>query len=83
VLGYGLPIPWRTEYARLLRQRYGIEFRTVALCLVSKSLVGYFDSYYGVSSEAENGKFGHDVFKECAEEARKNWERTAWKSVKE
>lgn len=54
-----------------------------ALCIVSKSLVGYVDSYNRVSSEATSRKFGHDVFQECAEEARKNWERTASMSAKE
>jgi len=75
VQGYGLPVPWRPEYSRLLHERYGIEFRTVALCIVSTELVAYADSYNGMSTAAANRKFGHDVFKECAEEARKNWEQ--------
>lgn len=83
VLGYGLPVPWRPEYARLLRERYGIKFRTVALCIVSRTLVDYVDSYNEVSTAAANRKFGHDVFKECSEEAYKSWERTAPKSAKE
>jgi hypothetical protein len=74
--GYGLPVPWRTEYAGLLQSRYGVNFRIAALCIVSRSLVSYVDSYDEVSMRAVNRKFGHDVFKECAEEARKNWERT-------
>jgi len=36
VLGYGLPSPSRPEYARCLRDRYGIEFRAVAGCIVSR-----------------------------------------------
>ncbi len=75
VLGYGLPVPWRNEYARLLRERYGIEYRVVALCIVSETLVAYVDNYNGVSAAAANRKFGHDVFTECAGEAQKNWER--------
>jgi hypothetical protein len=74
VLGYGLPVPWRPEYARLLQERYGIKFRTVALCIVSTTLVAYVDSYNRVSTEAVNRKFGHDVFKECSEGARRGWE---------
>jgi hypothetical protein len=75
VLGYGLPVPWRPEYARLLHERYGVKFRTVALCIVSTTLVAYVDSYNRVSAEAVNRRFGHDVFKECSEEARKRWEQ--------
>lgn len=75
VQGYGLPVPWRPEYARLLHERYGVNFRTVALCIVSTTLVAYVDSYNKVSTEAVNRKFGHDVFKECSEEARNSWEQ--------
>jgi hypothetical protein len=80
VLGYGLPLPWRAEYALLLRERYGIHFRTMALCIVSRTFVSYIDGYNAVSTAAANRKFGHDVFKECAEEARKSWEQTNAKS---
>jgi hypothetical protein len=79
VLGYGLPVTWRTEYARLLRQRYAIEFRTVAFCTVSKSMVAYVDSYNGVIAEVVNRKSGHDVFKEWKTQERVG--RTASKSV--
>ena len=81
VLGYGLPVPWRPEYARLLQERYGVKFCTVALCIVSTSLDAYVDSYNRVSTEASNRKFGHDVFEECSNEARKKWEESrklAW-----
>jgi hypothetical protein len=74
VLAYGLPTTWRPEYARLVRERYGIEVHTIALCIVSETLMSYADSYNQVSVTAANRKFGHDVFKECAELARKNWE---------
>jgi hypothetical protein len=74
LLAYGLPSPWRPEYAQLLRERYGIEVHTVALCIVSETLRSYVDSYDEVSAAGANRKFGHDVFKECAETASKNWE---------
>lgn len=76
VLGYGLPVPWRPEYARLLQERYGVKFRAVAGCIVSTGLVTYVDSYDRASAEAVNRKFGHDVFKECSDEARKKWQET-------
>ena len=74
VQGYGLPVPWRPQYVRLLQERYGIKFRTVALCIVSTALVAYVDSYNRVSTAAVNRKFGHDVFKECSDEARQKWD---------
>src|SRR4051794_12231420 len=48
MLGYGLPGPWRPEYARCLRERYRIEFRPVAGCIVSDSLVSYVNAYDSV-----------------------------------
>ena len=74
LLACGLPSPWRPEYAQLLRERYGIEVHTVALCIISETQRSYIDSYDEVSAAAANRKFGHDVFKECAEAASKNWE---------
>lgn len=74
VLAYGLPSPWRPQYAQLLRDRYGIEVRTVAFCIVSKTLRSYADSYDAVSEAAANQKFEHDVFKESAEVARAEWD---------
>src|SRR5262249_44501048 len=69
VLGFGLPPSWQPEYARLLRERYGIEYRPVAGCIVSESLVSYVHGYTLVSMAAANRKFGHDVFEESAEDA--------------
>ncbi len=72
ILSYGLPPLWLPEYARLLKERYGVELHSVAGCIVSKTLVSYADSYDAVSAAAVNHKLGHDVFKECAEDARNN-----------
>ena len=77
VLGYGMPSPWRDEYVRLLKERYGIEFHEAALCIVSRSLVAYVDAYDEVSAEAAQRKFGHDIFEETAAEARTKWEHRA------
>jgi hypothetical protein len=69
---YGLR-PLHSESDRLLRERYGIKVRTVALCIVSESLVSYADAYDEVSTAAANRKFGHNVFKECIEAAGEDW----------
>jgi hypothetical protein len=73
VLGYGLPTPWRPEYARCLRERYNISFRPVAGCVVSESLISYVDAYHSVVDEAVRRKFGRNVFRECADNAVTNW----------
>jgi len=72
-LGYGLPFLGSDEYARLLQERYGIEFHYVDFCTVSKSRRDYSDAYNQVSMAAAESKFGRNVFKETYDEAVKNW----------
>ena len=73
VLSYGLPSPSRPEYARCLRERYNLEIRPVAGCIVSESLVSYVNAYDSVLEEATRRKFGRDIFRECADEAETKW----------
>lgn len=75
ILAIGLPVPWRPEYARLLRARYGIVERVVAGCLVSEPLIAYVESYNRTSMAAADRRFGHDVFQESAADANRNWQR--------
>jgi hypothetical protein len=72
---YGLPPPWGQTYYKLLNQRSGVRIRRVAYCIVSESLVDYSDDYDKVSAEWITRKHGRDVFQECADEARRDWER--------
>jgi hypothetical protein len=73
VLGAGLPAPWRPDYTRLLRDRYRIELRVVAGCMVNEPLLSYLEAYNQVSMEAANREFGHDVFKEAMIDASGIW----------
>jgi len=75
VLSLGFPNPSRPEYARLLRERYGINLRTGG-CVVSYSLSAYVNGYNWVSTSAANWKFGRDVFQESAADAGRNWKLT-------
>jgi len=56
---------WASEYDQCLRQRYGVEFRTVAGDAGTESQFAHYDSYDAVSTAAIKQKFGHDVFEEC------------------
>jgi hypothetical protein len=66
---YGLEPPQRKVIARLLQERYGVELRTVAGDIVSKELAAYVDAYNETMRTAINSKFGHNVYKECFDEA--------------
>jgi hypothetical protein len=73
ILMLGLPTPWRPEYAHILLERYGIENRVVAGCVVTQPLLAYVDGYNQVSMSAANRKFGRDVFKDSIPAAIRNW----------
>ena len=75
VLGYGYGSPARPEFARLLRERYGIDYDEIASDIVSRHTVAYADGYNSVSAPAANRRFGHDIFKEVEEEAEKHWQQ--------
>lgn len=75
-LAFGLAVPTRSAYARLLGERYGIEMRAVAGCIVSDSLIAYVQGYNKVSAAAANRKWGRDVFQESRQEAGRIWSRT-------
>jgi hypothetical protein len=72
---YGLPFAWDREYARLLRERYGVTVNFVAGCVVTRDLQHYADGYNAVSEARVRSRFGKDVFGECANEARGAWEQ--------
>jgi hypothetical protein len=76
ILRYGLPARGSAEYELLLRERYGIESRRVAFCIVSQQLVAYAGSYNAVSTAAIERKFGRDVLKENWDEAIRLWQQT-------
>jgi hypothetical protein len=77
ILNFGLPPLWLPEYARLLRERFGVELDAVAGCTVSQQLVSYGEAYDKVTAAAAIRKYGHDIFRECAEEAEKKYKLTA------
>jgi hypothetical protein len=56
-----------------LRERYGVEERVAAGCVVSESLLAYVGSYNRVSMSAVNRQFGRDVFQESVADASRNW----------
>lgn len=66
---YGMMQGTDPEYARLLRERYGVEFDVVAGCVVTSELRQYADGYNAVSRPRVRAKWGKDVFTECLVDA--------------
>jgi hypothetical protein len=73
ILAYGLPPGGRDEYTRLLKERYGIERRQIALCIVGSSTMAYAHSYNGISVPAAQKRFGQDVFERTWKDAQRAW----------
>ena len=77
VHGFGMAVPWRKDYARLLQERYGIRYHRVAGCVVTESQVSYVKAYNAISTAAAIRQFGYDVFAECTADARTAWDEKA------
>lgn len=73
ILAYGLPPGGRDEYTRLPKERYGIERRQIALCIVDRSTMAYADSYNHMSVVAAQRRFGQDIFEQTWQDAQRIW----------
>lgn len=71
----GLPLEWTEEYIQLLRQRYGIEDRTLAGCVIDDKITGHIRGYNEVSQVEITRRFGSDVFDRTAKEAQAIYKR--------
>ena len=59
------------EESALLLNRYGIQERLLALCIVSKPKADYATAYNEISVSGAEKHFGHNVIVECRSEARR------------
>ena len=71
---FGYPAPWAWEFRRLIQERYGVEVKAVAGCVVSPQLVWYVHGYNSVSCSRLRKKFGKDILAECVKEAQAAWQ---------
>jgi hypothetical protein len=52
-------------YARLLKERYGVELNVIGGCVVSEAEGRYAEGYSDVSRSLLKKKYGRDIFAEC------------------
>jgi hypothetical protein len=69
VESYGKPVIFRETYQKLLKQRYGIEVRTVAGCAVDDQIAGHAEGYNKAMNAEIQKRFGADVFERTLKEA--------------
>jgi len=61
-LDYGLAVPWSAERREIAQQRFGIDTRVIAGCVITKSLEKFVADYNSVMEAAISTRFGSDVF---------------------
>ncbi len=66
---YGKPLQWRSEYNRILFERYGIENRSVAGCIVDGQILGHAEGFNSVMKKTIKQRHGKDVFDKTSAEA--------------
>lgn len=70
VESYGLMASYNIVYRQLLKERYGIEVRMVAGCVVDESITGHAQGYNGIMNAEIKKRFGEDVFEKTSKEAQ-------------
>ncbi|HLW34712.1 MAG TPA: hypothetical protein VKS98_03545, partial [Chthoniobacterales bacterium] len=71
----GLPAPWSGEYAKLLAEKYHIQLKTVAGCIVDSRIVGHERGYNEISVAEIERRFGHGFLAKTAEDVQKKWQQ--------
>lgn|SRR5689334_17267611 len=69
----GLPAPWSGEYAKFLAEKYHIQLKTVAGCIVDSKIVGHERGYNEISVAEIERRFGHGVLEKTAEDVQMKW----------
>ena len=68
---YGLPVACYAEYENLLKQKYGIELRPIAGCVVDDSILKHAKGYNEISDAEIERRFGKDIFGKTMQAAQK------------
>jgi hypothetical protein len=71
----GLPAPWSGEYTKLLADKYRIQLKTVAGCIVDSKIVGHERGYNEISVAEIERRFGHGALEKSAEDLQKKWQQ--------
>jgi hypothetical protein len=72
---FGLPPPWVRLYEKILKERYGIEDRTVAGCMVNDEIIGHAKGFNEVMEREIKKRWPEDVFEQASIEAHKEYQR--------
>ena len=71
----GLPAPWSGQYAKLLADKYHVQLKTVAGCIVDSRIVGHERGYNEISIAEIERRFGRGFLAKTAGDVQKKWEQ--------
>ena len=75
--------PWHKELSAMLLSRYGLESSVRDEgCFPIVALYTYYLGYQAVMVPAIKTRYGHDIVKECTEDAKSAWEKLIEKNIK-
>ena len=72
---FGLPPPWFDDCAKLLNERYRIQVKKVAGCIINGEIVGHAKGYNEVSTAEIQRRFGRDILAKTQLEVRERWKK--------
>jgi hypothetical protein len=70
---YGLAMKGEDEYARKLQERYQIELRRIAGCIVDEKILAHEKGYNELSEAEIERRFGNSTLKDAEDRAAKHW----------
>jgi hypothetical protein len=73
VENWGFPMKGQNEYAKILREKYSVEFKRVAGDIVDGQTVGHAKGYNELSEAEIKRRFGNDVFEKAKIEAEREY----------
>lgn len=79
VENWGLPMKGQDEYAKILRERYRIEFKRVGGDVVDVQTIGHAEGYNELSEREIKRRFGDDVLEKTEAEAVKEYKEKSAK----
>jgi hypothetical protein len=72
----GLVMKGEDEYARELLERYQIELRRIAGCIVDEKILGHVKGYNELSKAEIKRRFGDSALKDAEDRAAKHWDES-------
>ncbi|MCB1225129.1 MAG: hypothetical protein KDK99_04895 [Verrucomicrobiales bacterium] len=72
---FGYPASWSDLYQEMLKERYDIEDRRVAGCVIDGHILGHANGFNEVMEAEIHRRYGKDVFEKVSAEAQETYKK--------